>query len=61
MMSGTKEAMPLATVTAAAGAVRTLLRLEEGNEAALVERAAGVALGLAESFCGQMLVAGVRG
>jgi hypothetical protein len=59
MMSGTKEAMPLATVTAAAGAVRTLLRLEEGNEAALVERVAGVALGLAESFCGQMLVARV--
>lgn len=56
MMSGTKEAMPLATVTAAAGAVRALLRLEEGNEAALVERVAGVALGLAESFCGQMLI-----
>ncbi len=56
MMSGTKEAMPLATVTAAAGAIRALLRLEEGNEAALVERVAGVALGLAESFCGQMLV-----
>ncbi|MEJ8631216.1 hypothetical protein P0F65_18215 [Sphingomonas sp. I4] len=47
MMSGTKEAMPLATVTAAAGAIRALLRLEEGNEAALVERVAGVALGLA--------------
>jgi hypothetical protein len=56
MMSGTKEAMPPATVTAAAGAVRALLRLEEGNEAALVERVAGVALGLAESFCGQMLI-----
>jgi hypothetical protein len=56
MMSGTKEAMPPATVTAAAGVVRALLRLEEGNEAALVERVAGVALALAESFCGQMLV-----
>lgn len=56
MMSGTKEPLPPATVTAAAGAVRALLRLEEGNEAALVERVAGVALGLAESFSGQMLV-----
>ncbi|WP_343525758.1 hypothetical protein [Sphingomonas sp.] len=56
MMSGTMEPMPAATVTAAAGVVRALLRLEEGNEAALVERVAGVALGLAESFCGQVLI-----
>ncbi len=55
-MSGIREPMPAQTVTAAAGAVRTLLRLEEGNEAALVERVAGVALGLAESFCWQMLI-----
>jgi hypothetical protein len=56
MMSGTMEPMPAATVMAAAGAVRALLRLEEGNEAPLVERVAGVALGLAESFCGQVLI-----
>ncbi|WP_267435400.1 hypothetical protein [Sphingomonas sp. GM_Shp_1] len=55
-MSGIREPMPAQSVTAAAGAVRALLRLEEGNEAALVERVAGVALGLAESFCGQMLI-----
>ncbi|MDQ1158224.1 hypothetical protein QE385_002551 [Sphingomonas sp. SORGH_AS 950] len=59
MMSGTMEPLPAATVTAAAGAVRALLRLDEGNEAALVERVAGVALGLAESFCGQLLIARV--
>ena len=41
MMSGTKEAMPLATVTAAAGAGRALLRLEEGHEAAPVHAVAG--------------------
>ena len=56
MMSGTMEPMPPAAVTAAAGAVRALLRLEDGNEAALVDRVAGVALGLAESFCGQLLI-----
>ena len=56
MMSGTIEPMPPSTVTAAAGAIRALLRLDDGNEAALVERVAGVALGLAESFCGQMLI-----
>ena len=56
MMSGTMDPMPAATVTAAAGAARALLRLEEGNEAALLERIAGVALGLAESFCGQVLI-----
>ncbi|WP_241490739.1 hypothetical protein [Sphingomonas sanguinis] len=56
MMSGTMEPMPPSTVTAAAGAVRALLRLDDGNEAALVERVAGVALGLAESFCGQVLI-----
>ncbi len=57
MMSGTIEPMPPAIVTAAAGAVRALLRLEAGNEATLVEHVAGVALGLAESFCGQLLIA----
>lgn len=56
MMSGTREPMPPATVAGAAGAVRALLRLEEGNEAALVAQVAGVALGLAEAFCGQMLI-----
>lgn len=56
MMSGTREPMPPATVAGAAGAVRALLRLEEGNEAVLVTQVAGVALGLAESFCGQMLI-----
>ncbi|WP_322964551.1 hypothetical protein [Sphingomonas fuzhouensis] len=55
-MSGTMEPMPAASVMAAAGAVRALLRLDEGNEAALVVRVAGVALGLAESFCGQVLI-----
>lgn len=57
MMSGTIEPIPPASVTAAAGSVRALLRLDEGNEAALVERLAGVALGLAEAFCGQLLIA----
>ncbi|WP_294236088.1 hypothetical protein [uncultured Sphingomonas sp.] len=56
MMSGTIEPMPAGVVAAAAGAVRALLRLDEGNEAAFVERVAGVALGLGESFCGQLLI-----
>lgn len=56
MMSGTIEPMPAGVVAAAAGAVRALLRLDEGNEPAFVERVAGVALGLGESFCGQLLI-----
>ncbi|WP_230481052.1 hypothetical protein [Sphingomonas sp. Leaf21] len=56
MMSGTIEPIPAAALSAAAGAVRRLLRLDEGNEAELVEQVAGVALGLAESFCGRVTI-----
>lgn len=56
MMSGTMEPMPPADIGAAAEAIRGLLRLDPGNEARLVERLAGVALGLAESFCGQLVI-----
>jgi uncharacterized phiE125 gp8 family phage protein len=50
------EPMPAAVVAAAADAVRMLLRLEQGNEEAVVARVAATALGLAESFCAQRLI-----
>lgn len=49
-------AMPAAAVANAAAATATYLRIGEAPDAVLL-RASGTALGLAEAFCGQMLVA----
>lgn len=49
-------AMPAAAVASAAAATAAYLRVGEAPDAVLL-RAAGSALGLAEAFCGQVLVA----
>ena len=49
-------AMPAAAVANAAAATATYLRIGEAPDAVLL-RASGTALGLAEAFCGQLLVA----
>ena len=49
-------AMPAAAVAGAAAATATYLRIGEAPDAVLL-RAAGSALGLAEAFCGPLLIA----
>ncbi len=49
-------AMPTAAVAGAAGAAAAYLRIGEAGDAVLL-RAAGTALALAEAFCGRVLIA----
>jgi uncharacterized phiE125 gp8 family phage protein len=55
MMSG--SAVPAEAIAGAVAAAQGYLRLEAGQEAALLETLARAALDLAETFCGQALIA----
>jgi uncharacterized phiE125 gp8 family phage protein len=51
------SAMPAAVIAEAVVAAKAYLRVESGEEDAVLGRLAGAAIGLAEAYCGQALIA----